>query len=92
MCWRTRTITLLFAAVLATQGGAPMVAGDTTFDHSEQFILSEINRIRAEQGLSQLRLNYKLCAMARSHSSNMAGTGYLSHTDSFGRDFKERLG
>jgi len=51
-----------------------------------------INRIRAEQGLSQLRLNYKLCAMARSHSSNMAGSGYLSHTDSLGRGFKERLG
>ena len=69
-----------------------MFAGDTNFDHREQFILSEINRIRAEQGLSRLQLNYKLCAIARSHSSNMAGSGELSHTDSLGRGFKERLG
>ncbi|MCI0422890.1 MAG: CAP domain-containing protein, partial [Acidobacteria bacterium] len=29
---------------------------------------------------------------ARSHSSNMAGHSYMSHTDSFGRGLKERLG
>jgi len=92
MYWRTRMITLLLAALLAMQGGAPGFAGETTFDQREQFILSEINRIRAEQGLSQLRPNIKLCAIARSHSSNMARTGSLSHTDSLGRDFKERLG
>ncbi len=34
----------------------------------------------------------ELCAIARSHSSNMAEYGYLSHTDSLGRDFRERLG
>ena len=55
MRWLTRAITLLLAAVIAIQGGARMFAGDTNFDHREQFILSEINRIRAEQGLSQLR-------------------------------------
>jgi len=92
MCWRTRRITLLLATLLAIQGSAPVFAGDTTFDHREQFILSEINRIRAKQGLSQLRLNDKLCVIARSHSSNMAEYGYLSHTDSLGRDFSERLG
>lgn len=92
MGWRTRTMTLLLAAVIAMQGGAPTFAGDTTLDHREQFVLSEINRIRAEQGLSQLRLNDQLCAVARSHSSNMAQYGYLSHTDSLGRDFSRRLG
>ena len=65
MCWRTRAITLLLAAVIAIQGGARMFAGDTNFDYREQFILSEINRIRAQQGLPRLRLNHKLCAMAR---------------------------
>ncbi|MGH9429902.1 MAG: CAP domain-containing protein [Terriglobia bacterium] len=92
MCWRTRWNTLLLATLLALPGGTAVLAGDTTLDHREQFILSEINRIRAEQGLSQLRLNNKLCAMALSHSSDMAGTGRFSHTDSLGRDFRERLG
>ena len=92
MSWRTQIPTLLFATLLATQVGAPTIAGDTNLDQREQFVLSEINRIRAEQGLSQLRLNDKLCAIARSHSSNMAEYGYLSHTDSLGRDFSERLG
>ena len=91
MSWLTRMPTLLFATLLATQVGAPTMAGDTILDQREQFVLSEINRIRAEQGLSQLRLNDKLCAIARSHSSNMAEYGYLSHTDSRGREFRERL-
>ena len=92
MSWPIQLPTLLFAIVLATQVGATTFAGDTNLDRREQFVLSEINRMRAEQGLPQLRLNDKLCAIARSHSSNMAKYGYLSHTDSEGRDFSERLG
>ena len=92
MCWRTRTLTLVLATLVAIGSGAPVFAGDPTVDRREQLILSEINRIRAEQGLSQLRLNQKLGAMARSHSSNMAESGQLSHTDSLGRGLKERLG
>jgi len=92
MSWRTQIPTLLFATLLAIQDGVPTIAGDTTLDQREQFVLSEINRIRAEQGLSQLRLNDQLCAIARSHSSNMAEYGYLSHTDSLGRDFSKRVG
>lgn len=91
MPWQTPISTLLLATLLAIQVGAPTFAGDTTLDHRAQFVLSEINRIRAEQGLSQLRLNHQLCAIARSHSSNMAQYGYLSHTDSLGRDFTRRL-
>lgn len=92
MSWKTRVMTLLFASFLATQGGPVVFAGNATFDQHEQFVLFEINRIRAQQGLSQLRPNQRLCAVARRHSSNMAETGYLSHTDSLGRDFKARLG
>ena len=82
MSWRIQIPTLLFATLLAARGGAPVFAGDTTLDQRERFVLSEINRIRAEQGLSQLRVNDKLCAIARIHSSNMAEYGYLAHTDS----------
>lgn len=92
MYWPARIMTLIVAALVAIHAGEPMSAGEIAFAHSEQFILSEINRLRAEQGLPQLRPNNRLYAMARSHSSNMAGTGALSHTDSLGRSFKERLG
>ena len=77
--------------LLVTQGGAAVFGGDTTLEQRERFVLSEINRLRAEQGLSQLRLNSELCSIARSHSFNMAKYGYLSHRDSLGRDFGERL-
>jgi uncharacterized protein YkwD len=90
--WKTRVIILLVASLLAIEDGSAVFAGSAAFDHREQFILSEINRIRAQQGLPQLRPNQRLCSLARRHSSNMAGTGYLSHTDSLGRDFKARLG
>lgn len=92
MCSRVRMITLLLAAVFAIHSAAPVSAAEPTADQREQFVLSEINRVRAEQGLSPLRLNYRLRAMARSHSIDMAESGYLSHTDSLGRDFKDRLG
>jgi uncharacterized protein YkwD len=89
---RIRMITLLLAALLGLQAAVAVFAGDENLDQREQFILSEINRIRAGQGLPQLRMNDKLRAMARSHSSNMAESGNLSHNDSLGRDFSERLG
>ena len=92
MSWKTRVMTLLFASFLAIQGGPVVFAASAAFDQHEQFVLFEINRIRAQQGLSKLRPNQRLCAVARRHSSNMAETGYLSHTDSLGRDFKARLG
>jgi uncharacterized protein YkwD len=90
--WKIRVLILLVASFLAIQNGSVALAASAAFDHREQFILSEINRIRAQQGLPQLRPNQRLCTVARRHSSNMAGTGYLSHTDSLGRDFKARLG
>ena len=90
--WKTRIAALLLASFIATQRGSVVFAGSATLDQNEQLVLFEINRIRAQQGLSQLRPNQRLSAVARRHSSNMAGTGYLSHTDSLGRNFKARLG
>ena len=92
MCCRIPVITLLLTALVSIPSVAPVFAADMTIDQCEQFVLSEINRIRAGQGLSQLRLNYKLRALARSHSTDMAENGSLSHTDSFGRGFRDRLG
>jgi uncharacterized protein YkwD len=81
-------VVALFAVLSITNA----LADATVVDRREQFVLSEINRIRAEQGLPQLRLNDRLRALARSHSINMAESGYLSHVDSLGRDFRGRLG
>lgn len=93
MSWQSRMSTFLLAAVLAVHGGLPLFGGEADASaQREQFVLSEINRIRAAQGLSQLRQNDALSAIARQHSSNMAEYGYLAHTDSLGRDFSDRLG
>ena len=88
---RVRTLTLLLSSLFLLRTSTLVPASDMTLAQREKFVLSAINRIRAEQGLSQLRLNSKLRAMARSHSSNMAESGHLSHTDSLGRNFKERI-
>jgi uncharacterized protein YkwD len=92
MNWRRELTTFLLATLVAITGNASILVGEATFYHREQAVLLEINRIRQEHGLPQLRMNYELRSIARRHSSNMADSGSLSHTDSLGRDFRERLG
>ena len=57
----------------------------------EEFVLTEINRIRGKRGLSALRLNSTLQDIARRHSTDMATSGYFSHTDPLGHGLKYRL-
>lgn len=58
----------------------------------EHFVLAEINRIRNERGLPELKLNAKLREVARRHSADMAAAGYFSHTSPSGQGLKDRLG
>lgn len=56
----------------------------------ERLIHEEINKRRAENGLSKLELDSQLQAIARSHSTDMANRSYFAHEDPDGDDFSDR--
>jgi uncharacterized protein YkwD len=57
----------------------------------EEQVLAQVNRLRAEKGLGQLKLNPRAQAAARNHSIDMAKRGYFSHRDLQGGLVDERL-
>ena len=57
----------------------------------EQGVLSDINAIRHEHGLSELRLSTRLSEAARQHTLEMATRGYFSHSSANGSSFDRRI-
>jgi uncharacterized protein YkwD len=58
----------------------------------EQGLLAQLNTLRRQHGLSQLRLSTPLTAAARHHSNEMATRGFFSHTSANGASFDRRIG
>jgi uncharacterized protein YkwD len=58
----------------------------------EAVLLSEINRVRAERGLTQLRASGLLAAAAQHHSRRMARQGFFDHNSPNGSPFWKRVG
>jgi uncharacterized protein YkwD len=57
----------------------------------EQSLLSNLNALRRQHGLGQLRPSSALTTAARHHSSDMAARGYFSHTSANGTSFDRRI-
>jgi uncharacterized protein YkwD len=57
----------------------------------ESAVLDELNLVRLEHGLTQLRLNSALTAAADSHSLEMVRAGYFGHESADGRHFAQRI-
>ena len=57
----------------------------------EQGVLENINTLRAQHGLTPLRVSPALAAAARQHSSEMASRGYFSHDSASGASFDHRI-
>jgi uncharacterized YkwD family protein len=53
---------------------------DTSVLSYEQQVITLVNNIRAQNGLSQLKANWELCRVARYKSQDMLDNGYFSHT------------
>jgi len=87
-----RPVIGLFLAVLVGLGG---VAGSprpaAALDGEEARLLDLINEYRAANGLGALSLDDSLSSSARWMAEDMAQNGYLSHTDSLGRDPVSRM-
>jgi uncharacterized protein YkwD len=54
-------------------------------------VLDELNLVRLEHGLNQLRLNPRLTAAADSHSLEMVRSGFFGHESADGRHFAQRI-
>lgn len=71
-------IILLIAMVGALSLAAPALAS-TTLNSYEKQLFTQVNKVRARHGLSQLRLNARLVAAAREHSADMGARKYFAH-------------
>jgi uncharacterized protein YkwD len=82
---------LLLALALAATAGAARPHGTTArASSSEEAILAEVNRVRAEHGLPALRQDGRLARAARAHTAGMLRTNTFSHGDMTAR--LERFG
>jgi uncharacterized protein YkwD len=66
----------------------PRVAAE---DRLESAVLAELNLVRLEHGLKQLRANPKLTAAADHHSLEMVRSGYFGHESADGSHFAKRI-
>ena len=60
-------------------------------DRLESAVLDELNLVRLEHGLRQLRINPKLTAAADHHSLAMVRSGYFAHESPDGGHFAARI-
>jgi len=60
-------------------------------DRLESAVLDELNLVRLEHGLKQLRINHRLTAAADHHSLDMVRHGYFGHESANGKHFAQRI-
>lgn len=86
---------LPLAAVVAVLVPAVAVASDapqvTPADRLESAVLDELNLVRLEHGLRQLRLSPSLTEAADNHSLAMVKAGYFAHESPDGSHFARRI-
>ena len=71
--------------------GAPTLGQESDPAALESRLFNLTNEVRQKHGLKELRPSPELVALARRHSSEMAGRDDLSHVSSSGASFEDRL-
>jgi uncharacterized protein YkwD len=87
-CALCMLVTSLALAPAATFARAPAQA---RLIGLETGILRQLNSIRAQHGLTPLRVNPELAAAAAQHSREMAARGYFAHGSADGSAFWKRI-
>jgi uncharacterized protein YkwD len=85
------TIAVAIAVVMPSAGSAadgPVVSSANSL---ESALLDELNLVRLEHGLRQLRINPRLTAAADSHSHDMVRSGYFAHDSLNGKHWAQRI-
>lgn len=96
---RTRISILALAAALTVVGGFAAGASGASqpvrtvaaADRLELSVLAELNKIRRQHGLVELRLSKPLSAAADSHSRSMGTHGFFAHESRDGSEFWKRV-
>lgn len=87
----TAAICLVAFSAAAGAGQSNPVRTLSALDTLEGRILSDINRIRSNRGLSPLRIFGGLTAAADTHSREMARSGFFAHSSADGSSFSRRV-
>lgn len=69
----------------------PPATGVGTSSDAANDLLTRINNLRSQNGLSAYRLNDALAAAAQHHSQDMANTRVIDHTGSDGSNARQRI-
>ena len=67
------------------------VANASAFEHLEQQLFAEVNRVRAQHHLIPLSRHSDLDRVAAAHSADMAQRGYFSHESPEGKNPVDRI-
>jgi len=76
----------LIACELFLAGVPPAAAATTGGDSGVEAMVRQINAVRRKEHLRLLRLDARLCAIARSHALDMLERNFFSHTNPDGLD------
>lgn len=88
MCSQARSVQWLVLGLLLVVGSSARAAG---LEDLELEVHDAINAVRVDHGLSRLRLDPALAAVARGHSRHMASAGFFAHAAPDGRTHVDRI-
>lgn len=92
---RTRGLVVVGALVglllVPAFGGADPHGALSPAARLQTALLGQVNALRAQHGLSRLRLSAGLSASASGHSIQMARLGYFGHNSANGASFAQRI-
>jgi len=87
----SRIIVVLLVAVVVSLVLAAPSLGAVKLNKYEQQLVAQINKQRTKRGLAKLRVNARLVAAARAHSTDMGVQKYFDHTSPEGERWSSRL-
>lgn len=87
----SRIIVVLLVAVVVSLVLAAPSLGAVKLNMYEQQLVAQINKQRTKRGLAKLRVNARLVAAARAHSTDMGVQKYFDHTSPEGERWSSRL-
>ena len=85
------TVLLAAGAAFPATAGRSAPASATALSGLELRVLEQLNVVRREHGLRELRPSAELAAAARSHSFEMVERGYFSHSSADGSQYWQRI-
>jgi uncharacterized protein YkwD len=94
--WGTRSLALLLCLGALAVAAAPVAssapaAHTTSLTSLQSGVLDQLNLIRAQHGLTALKLSTALSASAAQHSREMGADGYFEHNSNDGTAFWKRI-